>query len=450
VARAPTRIGLSKAGWRHVGLLAGGLAFALLVGAIFHRAAAFAAVYLAVALGWHVWSLVRFERWLRLRSVLEPPDLGGLWGDTVDVAYRLYQRKRFHKRRVLMLLRELRRMTSAMPDGAILLGRTREILWFNRAAGRWLGLRRKLDYGLRIDNLIRQPELIQYVRGGGVGAAPRIHMPDQGDRWFLFNLVTTGERELQLMIVRDVTVEARLENMRRDFVANASHELRSPLTVLSGYLDTLVDEPGLDEGWREPVREMQRQAERMKTIVQDLLELSRLEAGGGEAPRTAVDVAGMLALIRKETVARPQPSAEFVLRLESDAFVLGSEAELHSVFHNLVSNAVKYTPADGRIEVHYWTDAAGGHVAVQDTGIGIAAAHIPRLTERFYRVDAGRSRRLGGSGLGLAIVKHALQRHGAQLEVQSVEGQGSTFTCHFPTDRVQARTEGVEQRADAS
>jgi two-component system phosphate regulon sensor histidine kinase PhoR len=398
-----------------------------------------AATYLGAVLAWHVRNLIRLERWLRLRSTLKPPNMNGLWGDVVDLAHRLYQRKRFHKRRVLTLLRELRSMTSAMPDGAILLGPTREILWFNRTAGQWLGLRRKLDYGLRIDNLIRQPEFVEYVRAGGAGAGPRIHMPDQGDRWFAFNLVTTNEWGLQLMIVRDVTVEARLESMRRDFVANASHELRSPLTVVGGYLDTLAEDPGLDAAWREPVREMQRQSERMKNIVQDLLELSRLEAGTGEAEHAYVDVGGMLALIRKEALARPEPPGEFALRLESDAFILGAETELHSIFHNLVSNAVKYTPADGRIEVRYWNDPAGAHVSVQDTGIGIAPAHIPRLTERFYRVDAGRSRKLGGSGLGLAIVKHALQRHGAQLEVRSVEGKGSTFACHFPPDRVQSR-----------
>jgi two-component system phosphate regulon sensor histidine kinase PhoR len=183
----------------------------------------------------------------------------------------------------------------------------------------------------------------------------------------------------------------------------------------------------------------------MKNIVQDLLDLSRLEAGSGEAERTPVDVGGLLALIRTEALARPKPPADFALRLESDALLLGAEPELHSIFQNLVSNAVKYTPADGRIAVRYWTDGAGAHVSVQDTGIGIAAAHIPRLTERFYRVDAGRSRKLGGSGLGLAIVKHALQRHGGQLEVQSVEGQGSTFTCHFPAERVQARVGRVER-----
>jgi len=228
--------------------------------------------------------------------------------------------------------------------------------------------------------------------------------------------------------------------MRKDFVANASHELRSPLTVISGYLDALVDEPGLDAGWREPVREMRRQSERMRGIVQDLLELSRLEAQGGEAEHAPVDVGGMLALIRKEVLARPAHPAVVELRLDSDDLLLGSETELHSIFANLVSNAVKYTPEEGRVDIRWWTDARGGHVEVRDTGIGIAAEHLPRLTERFYRVDAGRSRKLGGSGLGLAIVKHALQRHGGRLDVQSVEGKGSTFSCHFPPARVAPRS----------
>ena len=270
------------------------------------------------------------------------------------------------------------------------------------------------------------------MTSGRAGPGPRLHMPNLGERWFAFNLVTTSARDLQLLIVRDVTAEARLESMRRDFVANASHELRSPLTVVRGYLDTLAEDTTLDEGWREPVREMQRQSERMLSIVQDLLELSRLEAGKGEAELEPVDVGGMLALIRREVLARPEHPATFELELKTDALLLGAESELHSIFHNLITNAVKYTPADGRISVQYWTDAQGGHVAVTDTGIGIPAEHIPRLTERFYRVDAGRSRKLGGSGLGLAIVKHALQRHGATLEIVSEEGKGSTFTCHFP------------------
>jgi two-component system phosphate regulon sensor histidine kinase PhoR len=430
---------LHRPAWRHVTVLSIGLLLALIGGWPFGRPFETAVVYLALVLAWQTWNLIRFERWLRRRSSERPPNMYGLWGEAISTANRLYQRKRFHKRRVLLLLREFRRMTSAMPDAAILLGPTLDILWFNRTAGQWLGLRRKIDYGIRIDNLIRQPEFVQYVSETIKGPGPRIHMPKLGDRWFAFNLVTTNAWGLQLLIVRDVTNEARLESMRRDFVANASHELRSPLTVVSGYLDSLAEDPGLDQGWREPVKEMQRQSERMRSIVQDLLELSRLEAGGGEAEQSPVDVGGMLALMRKEVMARPEPPAEFELVLDSDQILLGSETELHSVFYNLISNAVKYTPASGRIAVRYWVDPAGGHVSVTDTGIGIAASHIPRLTERFYRVDAGRSRKMGGSGLGLAIVKHALQRHGGHLEIASEEGKGSRFTCHFPPARLVER-----------
>jgi two-component system phosphate regulon sensor histidine kinase PhoR len=430
---------VSRSAWQHVLGIAGGLLLALFVGWIIDYPGRVVALYLGVVLAWQTRNLIRFEHWLNLRSILKPPDMGGLWGETVAIAHRLHQRKRFHKRRALTLLRELRRMTSAMPDGTILLGPAREILWFNPTAAQWLGLRRKVDYGIRIDNLIRNPEFVGYVTAMPSGPGPRIHMPSLGDRWFAFDLVTTSTRDLQLLIVRDVTTEARLESMRRDFVANASHELRSPLTVVRGYLDSLAEDAGLDDGWREPVREMQRQSERMHAIVSDLLELSRLEASRGEAEREPVDVGGLLALMRKEALARPDRPAAFELLLESDALLLGAETELHSILQNLITNAIKYTPAEGTVTVRFWTDRLGAHVSVADTGIGIASEHLPRLTERFYRVDAGRSRKLGGSGLGLAIVKHALQRHGGHLEIASQEGKGSTFTCHFPPERVMDR-----------
>jgi two-component system phosphate regulon sensor histidine kinase PhoR len=430
---------VSKPAWQHLGWIAGTLLIAVALGWLFDRVLLFVALALAGWLAFEFRNLVRFERWLRRRTTEPPPNMGGLWGEAVATTNRIYRRKVFHKRRVLLLLREFRRMTSAMPDGAVLLGIDREILWFNRTAGRWLGLQRKVDYGIRIDNLVRHPEFVEYLDRRGAAAPPRIHLPKSGDRWLLARLVTTNASGQQLLILRDVTSEARLESMRKDFVANASHELRSPLTVIGGYLDALADEPGLDATWQEPVQEMRRQSDRMRGIVQDLLELSRLEAHGGEAETVPVDVAGMLALIRKDTLARPQRPALVELRLDSDELLLGSEGELHSIFANLVSNAVKYTPADGRVDIRWWTDAKGGHVEVRDTGIGIAAEHLPRLTERFYRVDTGRSRKLGGSGLGLAIVKHALQRHGGRLDVQSVEGKGSTFTCHFPPSRVAPR-----------
>jgi two-component system phosphate regulon sensor histidine kinase PhoR len=437
---------LSKPAWHHIAWIVGALFAALAVGALFDHALLFLTLALLAALAHEVRNLVRFERWLGVRSVEPPPDMGGLWGEVVAVTSRIHRRKVYHRRRVRMLLREFRRMTAAMPDGALLLGPNREILWFNRTAGQWLHLRRKVDYGIRIDNLVRHPEFVEYLDKRGAVAPPRIHLPKHGDRWLLFRLVTTSDASQQLLLLRDVTNEARLESMRKDFVANASHELRSPLTVISGYLDSLADEPALDPAWRQPVQEMRRQSGRMRNIVQDLLELSRLEAQGGDAEMAPVEVGGMLALIRKDALARPEHPGQVELHLDSDDLLLGSESELHSIFSNLVSNAVKYTPASGRVHIRWWTDEKGGHLEVRDTGIGIPAEHLPRLTERFYRVDAGRSRKLGGSGLGLAIVKHALQRHEGHLEVQSVEGQGSIFSCHFPRARVAPRAPQSDTR----
>ncbi len=433
---------MSKPAWQHLAWIGIALLAAALTGWLAGHVLGFVASVLAIILVYELRNLLRFERWLRRRTVEPPPNMNGLWGEVVTIASRIYRRKVFHKRRVMVLLREFRRMTSAMPDAAILLGDNREILWFNRTAAHWLDLKRKVDYGIRIDNLVRHPDFVEYLDRRGTTPPPKIRLPGLGDRWLLFRLVTTNTSGQQLLIVRDVTNEARLESMRKDFVANASHELRSPLTVITGYLDALGEDGSLEPVWKGPVEEMRRQTERMRGIVQDLLELSRLEAQAGEAEKAPVDVAGMLALIRKDVLARPTRPATVELRLDSQDRLLGSETELHSIFANLVTNAVKYTPADGRVDIRWWSDPKGGHVEVKDTGIGIPSEHLPRLTERFYRVDAGRSRKLGGSGLGLAIVKHALQRHGGRLEVQSIEGQGSTFTCHFPIARVETRPPG--------
>jgi two-component system phosphate regulon sensor histidine kinase PhoR len=430
---------VSKPSWRYLLGLVLTLLLALAVGSLFDRAAVFVAVAAVCLLSIQMRNLLRYDYWLEHRKTALPPDMNGLWGEVTANTSRLYRRKVFHKRRVLTLLRELRRMTAAMPDGAILLGPAREILWFNRAAGRMLGLRRKVDYGIRIDNLVRLPEFVEYAENGGKGQPPRVQLPYSPDRWLTLNLVVSGEAGMQLLLVRDVSTEARLDSMRKDFVANASHELRSPLTVISGYLDALAEESTLDATWVQPIAEMRRQSDRMRGIVQDLLELSKMEASGGEAELEPVDVGGMLALMRRDVLARPNHPAAVGLDVDDETLLLGAEIELHSVFWNLISNAVKHTPEAGRIDIRWWVDTSGGHVSVTDTGIGIAAEHIPRLTERFYRVDAGRSRKLGGSGLGLAIVKHAGQRHDARLEISSQEGQGSTFTCHFPATRVRPR-----------
>jgi two-component system phosphate regulon sensor histidine kinase PhoR len=381
--------------------------------------------------------LLRLLRWLRTDQIDLAPDLNGPWGDLVTMIVRLYRRKQFHKHRLLRLLRELRRSTAAMPDGVVVLNPQAEILWFNRTAARLLGFRGKSDFGLRIDNLVRQPEFVRYLRGGQY-STPVVIRPAIGpDQFLSLQIVPYGAGQL-LTLVRNVTHEARLEAMRKDFVANASHELRSPLTVISGYLETLTQEGEVDATLAGPLQEMRRQALRMTGIVQDLLELSRLESSDVKAPPQPVDVAALMAQLRQDVLARAQRPAQVQVRADSDARLLGEEVQIHSAFANLVDNAAKYTPPNGSVQIRWWTDEEGGHFSVADTGIGIAPEHIPRLTERFYRVDPGRSRATGGSGLGLAIVKHVLQRHGAQLSIESEEGRGSKFTCHFPPERLQS------------
>ena len=415
--------------------LAGAIGVAVAGGLVFGRIDLWLVAVLAAYLGLQLTNLYRLQRWLRRRRHEDPPDLGGVWGDVVALIGRIYRRKQYHKRRIVQLLREFRRLTAAMPEGVLLLSADRDILWFNRTAATMLGLKRKVDFGMRVENLIRHPDFARYVAAGPQAVPVVLRYGQHEERYLACQIIPAGDE--QLMLVRDITRESRLEAMRKDFVANASHELRSPLTVINGYLDQLADDRDVDAVWHGPIGEMRRQAERMRLIVEDLLELSRLEASAKDAPHDPVDVGGMLALMRKDVLAREVRPQEVMLRLDSTARLLGSEPEIHSIASNLISNAVKYTPQEGSIEIRWWSDAEGGHLAVRDTGIGIPAEHVPRLTERFYRVDKGRSRKSGGSGLGLAIVKHALQRHGARLTVESVEGRGSTFTCHFPPKRVQ-------------
>jgi two-component system phosphate regulon sensor histidine kinase PhoR len=412
-------------------LLLVGLLFGLAMG----RPFAGLALSLVIALAWNLVNLWRLDWWLRDRSTRDVPDAHGIWGDVIAQVVRLHRRKRFHKQRLLQVFREIRHSTAAMPDGVVVLNEHGEIVWFNRMAGRLLNLKRKADLGIRITNLIRQPEFIRYLDAGEL-AEPLIVAPTTGgDRALSFQVVPYGASQ-QLILVRDVSRQVQLESLRKDFVANASHELRSPLTVISGYLETLEQDPALDGGLRPPLQEMRRQAERMTAIVRDLLELSRLDSMEEAVDGEAVDVHAMTALLRKDILAR-QRHPRVVLHMETDARLKGDEQEIHSAFSNLIDNAAKYTAPEGQIDVRWWLDEKGeACFSVRDNGIGIPAEALPRLTERFYRVDAGRARSSGGSGLGLAIVKHVLQHHGARLDIESVPGKGSTFTCRFPAHRV--------------
>ena len=363
----------------------------------------------------------------------------GLWAEAFARVDKLRAKARNRKKKYHRLLREVRESTGALADGGIILNADSEIMWFNPAAARLLGLNHATDVGHRIDNLLRHPDFAAYLKAP-TGDGITVPSPRHEAGWLNVQIIPYGTDQ-RLAIIRDVTNEKNVERTRRDFVANASHELRSPLTVISGYLEALHDAGDVPEAWQVPVAEMQRQAERMTRILRDLIELTRLETADASADRDFIDVGGMLKPIVQEFQGRLGPTVE--LALETDAALLGKESELHSIFYNLVNNAVRFTPPAGSVRV-VWRAADGGALfEVIDTGIGISEEQIPRVTERFYRVDPGRSRASGGTGLGLAIVKHALQRHEGELSIASREGEGSTFSCRFPRDRVVFRSDAV-------
>ena len=425
----------TQAWWFAAGRLLVTVAIGCGVGWLFGNLWGGLACALGLHLTWVLTNLFRLEWWLRHRSYADPPDVGGVWGEIIAQIVRLHRRKRFHKQRFVQLMRQLQRSTAALPNGVVILNAQREIVWFNRMAARLLNLRRIADLGMRIAHLMREPEFVRYL-GGGDYSNPVVIRTTTGEECYLsMQVAPYGDGQL-LLLVSDVSRQMRLEAVRRDFVANASHELRSPLTVISGYLETLAQDPAVDSDLQGPIAEMRRQAERMTAIIRDLLELSRLEETDEVVGGEPIDIAALSALLRKDVLARPVHPREVRVRIDSSAQLIGDEPEIHSAFSNLVDNAAKYTPAEGSLEMRWSVDEDGGHFSVSDTGMGIPAEHIPRLTERFYRVDPGRSRSTGGSGLGLAIVNHVLQRHGATLEVESTLGAGSTFTCHFPAERV--------------
>ena len=422
--------------WLHEILYLGSLLIiALIIGWLIGHLARWLFLAVAIYLVWHIINLYRLEHWLRYSRRFDVPGAIGVWDDIFNNFYQLKRRERERKWRLIQLLREIRDSTAAMPDGMVILDRVGEIRWMNEAAGRLLHLRVRQDVGQRLANLMRHPDFVPYLNSGRYDEPISLASPFSRGVYLSMSIVPYGS-EQRLLLIRDTTRMHRLEAMRAEFVANASHELRSPLTVMHGYIDTMREDVQLRKTWSKPLDEMYHQTVRMTAIVADLLELSRLETEQRQAPYAPMDVTKLVMGIRDEALSMGQGPKAINLELVQGLYLLGAEHEIYSAFSNLVFNAMKYTPADGSVTLTWARENGDASFTVTDTGIGIPAAHIPRLTERFYRVDESRQRDSGGTGLGLAIVKHVLQHHGAILVIDSEPGRGSRFSCRFPQERL--------------
>lgn len=385
----------------------------------------------------HARHLVRLSRWLADPRPEALPESSGLWEDVFAAFYHLLRRQRRSESRLTATLQDFRQAGMAMPDGLVIVDGANQIEWCNPKAELHFGLDAQRDVGQLVTHLVRQPQFSEALDSEGYSEPLTLRSARGGGDLILSVLIVPYEANRKLIISRDVTDRERVETMRRDFVANVSHELRTPLTVIGGFLETIADmETPNPELIRRSVPMMSDQARRMQSLVEDLLTLSRLESAGNPAREEPVNVPDIARALYHDALALSAGRHKVTLLLESKGWVSGAEDELRSAFGNLVSNAVRYTPAGGEVRLS-WKNAGDGAVfAVRDTGIGIAPQHVPRLTERFYRVDRGRSRETGGTGLGLAIVKHVVNRHAARLDVTSEPGSGSCFSVVFPGSRV--------------
>lgn len=426
---------MSRAWLSELLFLAALLAGALVLALFFGHLAWLLLLALAVLLGRWFHQLYRLDQWLRSRR-RNPPASWGVWGQLFDDYYRLRRRHHLSKRKLAAVIGEFREATAAMPDGTLVLDREFRILWYNQAACTLAGLTSRSDFGQPVSNLIRSPNFVAFIESGNYENAIEIASPVDPSRRLMLRLVPYGNQQY-LLLIRDVTRLHRLQAMRRDFVANASHELRSPLTVLGGYLDSMAEDRDLDPSWRGPVRQMRAQTQRMNNLVNDLLELSRLETEESDAPMNdAVDMPALIRRLGRDAVLADAEAHPIDIEIDTGRCLLGVENELYSALSNLVINAFRYSDAGRPVAVR-WREAEDGSLVfeVRDHGVGIDRRHLPFITQRFYRVDSSHSRAQGGTGLGLAIVKHVLKRHGARLDVESEPGVGSVFRCIFPAAR---------------
>ncbi|TAK70594.1 MAG: phosphate regulon sensor histidine kinase PhoR [Betaproteobacteria bacterium] len=431
---------------RGAAALAGVFAAGLIAWALAGPVWALAAVCLGLALLLlrHVANLAALADWLRDPLARPVPQGSGVWEEVLVGLHRFVRVRIKQEQQFSEDLVRFRRAVLALPDGVVLLDARGCIEWCNPIASQYLGLDEQRDLGQPLVNLVRHPDLAAYLERGEY-AEPLTLRLRRGEGLVLsLAIIAYGEAQ-KLLLASDITLAEKVETMRRDFVANVSHELKSPLTVVAGFLETLADgEVKLDERRRQGYLEMMREHTlRMQRLVEDLLTLSALESSRGSSDETFVDVSVLLAGVRDEALALSAGRHRIGISAQDPVLLLANAQELRSAFGNLVSNAVRYTPAGGDIRLSWRRRGAQAVFSVADSGPGIEPRHIPRLTERFYRVDQSRSRETGGTGLGLAIVKHVLTRHQATLEIESEPGAGSTFSAVFPARRIKSVAEAA-------
>lgn len=387
----------------------------------------------------HLYFADRLLKWLRSGKSSQLPEGDGVWEEIYYLIFRVRRRNKHRKKQLLKMLDRFRTATAALPDATVLLGSRHQIEWFNDSAAQLLGLRRT-DVGQQINNLVRSPTFSRYLAGKDPGVTLAMSSPIDDSRELEVRIVPYGDADSRLLVARDVTQVRMMERVRSDFVANVSHELRTPITVLRGYIEACCDGgEDLPESYRKVFRRIEEQTSRMQHLINGLLVLTRLESSHQNSAQSRVNVGQLLRSICEEAELLSEDGPELEVVLQSSAAVSGVEQELRSAFSNLVVNAMTYTPAEGKVIVRWSDDGSGGaRLDVEDTGPGIPAEHLSRLTERFYRVDVEGSRSRSGSGLGLAIVKHALSRHDATLHITSTVGTGSCFSCRFPPPRILA------------
>ena len=397
-------------------------------------------------LGWALYQVKQFNRlqqWLMSNKPDDVPEGEGHWGELFDEISRDQKRQQQRSQTLRNVIHRFRQSSAALSDAIVIINGQSYLEWWNRAAEKLLGMKVQTDRGRSVINLLRDPRFVRYYHKGNYEDPLQLASPLDNNVILEYRITRFGAGD-RILVARDITRLKQLEQTRQDFVANASHELRTPLTVIRGYLETFLDQ-NLPRPLQRGLSQMENQSRRMENLVSDLLLLSRLEASSHLSDELPVPVHSIIGRIREDALVLGQEKQQqILLELEPENTLLGQEAEVYSAFSNLVFNAVRYTQAGGNINIRWWTDKQGAHFSVKDNGPGIDSLHLPRLQERFYRVDESRSSDSGGTGLGLAIVKHVMLRHGGKLSIKSQPGKGSTFTCHFPQELVASVTRPEE------